>query len=216
MRGALSGFAEGAVAYDMETSREVAYHEAGHAVIGRILGLTCGSATIVPDYDDGSAGNAVTEIERSAEDWDCRGRPGRWVSLCRARIMMLMADRESEIECLGKNGNDAFGDGEDLRGIQDTISEAFSLEEFEDEAFLARMLTTMRAKTRGLVRRHRNAIAQVASALIKHGSLDERQIDSIAIASGVRLIERVAPATVSINERLARAQARAMCVKLFR
>jgi hypothetical protein len=30
--------------------RSTAYHEAGHAVIGRVLALVCGSATIKPDY----------------------------------------------------------------------------------------------------------------------------------------------------------------------
>ena len=34
-----------------------AIHEAGHAVIGRVLGLTCGHATIVADDD--SAGHQI-------------------------------------------------------------------------------------------------------------------------------------------------------------
>jgi len=28
-----------------------AFHEAGHAVIGRVLGMACGQVTIVPDHD---------------------------------------------------------------------------------------------------------------------------------------------------------------------
>jgi ATP-dependent Zn protease len=36
----------------------IAYHEAGHAVRGRVLGLDCGSATIAPDDD--AAGHAIT------------------------------------------------------------------------------------------------------------------------------------------------------------
>jgi hypothetical protein len=42
----------------MNRRKRVAYHEAGHAVIGRVLALPCGSATIVPDYDV----NTVREI----------------------------------------------------------------------------------------------------------------------------------------------------------
>src|ERR1700724_3994931 len=44
--------------------RKTAYHEAGHAVLGRILTLVCDSATIKPDHD--SAGTSLTH-----DPWDC-------------------------------------------------------------------------------------------------------------------------------------------------
>jgi ATP-dependent Zn protease len=181
-----------------DQKRATAYHEAGHAVIGRVLGMTCGGATILPDYDEGIAGHSISRDERSIADWECRGR-SRWVSMFRARIMMLMAGRESEIECFGRGETAVFGDGNDLREIYLTISEA----DVPDEAFLARL----RVKTRGLVRRHRRAITQVAAALMKHGSLDEQQIDAIVTASGVRLVERVDPQSVTFEEQDARARA---------
>ena len=34
-----------------ETLRRIATHEAGHAVIGRVLEITCWKVTIVPDED---------------------------------------------------------------------------------------------------------------------------------------------------------------------
>jgi hypothetical protein len=37
--------------------RRAAYHEAGHAVIGRVLTLDCGSASIKPDGD--SSGHSI-------------------------------------------------------------------------------------------------------------------------------------------------------------
>jgi len=43
--------------------RPTAYHEAGHAVIGRVLGMTCGGATIVPDYDACAWGNAIIDVD---------------------------------------------------------------------------------------------------------------------------------------------------------
>jgi hypothetical protein len=99
------------------TAAHTAYHEAGHAVI-RVLGLTCGSATV--EADDDSAGSSHSSVERSIADWDARGR-ARWTSMFRARIMMLMAGREAEIVCLGRcNG----GDGDDLREIDLTLGEA--------------------------------------------------------------------------------------------
>jgi ATP-dependent Zn protease len=40
-----------------ELSKRCAYHESGHVVMGRVLALACGGATIVPDGTglDGSA-----------------------------------------------------------------------------------------------------------------------------------------------------------------
>jgi hypothetical protein len=40
-------------------------HEAGHAVVGRVLGLTCGRATIVPDYTEMTWGYAPMLSDRS-------------------------------------------------------------------------------------------------------------------------------------------------------
>jgi ATP-dependent Zn protease len=176
-------------------SNSTAYHEAGHAVIGRVLGLTCGGATIVPNYEEQVAGHAITEVERSISDWDARGRM-RWVSMFRARIMMLMAGRESEIEVCGKGPDALFGDAYDLREIDQTMDEA----NVPDAAYLDRM----RAKTRALVRRHRHAIAEVAAALIKRGSLSAEQIDEIVAASGVHLPERIDPESVTFAQTYAR------------
>ena len=184
-----------------QTRRSTAYHEAGHAVIGRVLGLTCGGATIVPDYDEGSAGHAVTYVERSIENWHCRGRL-RWVSMFRARILMLAAGRESEIECLGTSDNGVFGDADDLREISITLPEVLAEGDVPEE-----VLARLRVKARGLVRRHRRAIAKVAAALMRHSTLDAQQIDAIVVASGVRLVGRIDPATVSTEEKIARAHA---------
>jgi hypothetical protein len=112
--------------------------------------------------------------------------------------MMLMAGRESEIECFGKDEDSVFGDGDDLREIDLSMPEA----EISDKS-----VARLRVKTRGLVRRHRRAIAQVTAALMKHGTLDARQIDAIVIACGARLVERVDLQTVSIEEKMARSDA---------
>ena len=41
--------------------KTTAYHEAGHAVTGRVLTLPCGYATIRPDYAQAIAGHVITE-----------------------------------------------------------------------------------------------------------------------------------------------------------
>jgi hypothetical protein len=45
--------------------RHTAYHEAGHAVIHRLLGLVCGETSIVPNYRDKSWGHAEVYIDRT-------------------------------------------------------------------------------------------------------------------------------------------------------
>ena len=54
-----------------------AHHEAGHVVIGRVLGLPCGSATIIPDED--SSGHAITHDPWKALHiwWEEQGKFGR-------------------------------------------------------------------------------------------------------------------------------------------
>jgi ATP-dependent Zn protease len=54
--------------------RRTAIHEAGHAVVGRVLGTTCGEATIVPDYDEMTAG-AIRVMMRARNIGSYRNRP---------------------------------------------------------------------------------------------------------------------------------------------
>ena len=82
---------------DTQGQVDTAYHEAGHAVMGRVLGLTCGRASIVPNQRQRTAGYSMANVERSIEDWNARGRLKRQVYMYRARIMMLQARREAEI-----------------------------------------------------------------------------------------------------------------------
>jgi hypothetical protein len=111
---------------------------------------------------------------------------------------MLMAARESEIEVFGKKADALFGDSDDLREIAMTLDEA-NIDENK--------LDRWRIKARGLVRRHCHVIAEVAAALLRHHSLDAKQIDEIVAASGVRLAERIDPASVTFEERVTRHQA---------
>jgi hypothetical protein len=142
-----------------------AHHEAGHAVIGRVMGLTCGGATIEPDYDDLTAGHSKSHVERSINDWDARGRC-RCASMFRARIMMLMAGREAEIVCLGGCGG---GDGDDLLEIDISLDETEAPE--DPEPWLSRL----RIRTRDRVVRHSEAIKAVAAALLARKTVKTRR-----------------------------------------
>jgi hypothetical protein len=178
-----------------------AVHEAGHAVIGRILGMTCGGATIVPDWETMAAGVSFAFVERSVDDWDARGR-WRPESMLRARIMMLMAGREGEIVLLGRH---CGGDADDQREIYCTLdNETYGYAYAGDHS--QRWLKRLRARTRHLVRRHRNAIERVTAALLEHNELTPEAIDALVRQDGTYVPARIDRARHSADLWFARAQ----------
>jgi ATP-dependent Zn protease len=152
--------------------RATAYHEAGHAVISRVLMLASGRASIEPDYDEGSAGHAITELQYAClDEWEKRGKVRAEAAVWHARIMVLMAGAEAEIEILGTK---ALGDGDDRLKI------AFTAEEMpRGEAFWEGLEPRLRAMTRMLVRRHRAIIERVANALRDKTTLSGEAIDKL-------------------------------------
>src|SRR5215470_3438708 len=78
-------------------------HEAGHAVIGRVLDLDCGSATIVADWENLEAGHAITlDPWVTVTRWDHHGLQRGIEAAVRGRIIMLMAGRLAEVVILGR------------------------------------------------------------------------------------------------------------------
>jgi len=144
-----------------------ATHEAGHAVIARVLTLACGGASIQPDYDDGAAGHSIIAGPLVTEGvWYRRWKLRTGDAVYRARIIAYMAGAEAEAELLGSTPG---GDGDDRYQI-DLMAEQL------DRCDLDRL----RAMTRMLVRRHRNRIERVAAALLNKRKLSGRQIDKLA------------------------------------
>jgi hypothetical protein len=82
--------------------RHTAIHEAGHAVIGRVLGLPCGRVTIESDED--SAGHAISkDCLQVVAHWEKIGCDHRCMdTVLRARILTFLAGRIAEEECLGE------------------------------------------------------------------------------------------------------------------
>jgi ATP-dependent Zn protease len=170
----------------MQRKTYTAFHEAGHAVIGRVLGLVCGSVTIVPDAV--GLGCAATKSPLATlDEWDARGRSrfnGRDLrSVYRAYIMQLMAGREAAELCCGPGGS-FIGDGDDIRQIEHLIHCTYDLDcSYFD---LPRCdpigdfnLDRLRKATRGLCIRHREKIERVARTLVKHGTLSPEAIDTL-------------------------------------
>jgi hypothetical protein len=151
--------------------KHTAYHEAGHAVIGRALTLHCGRATIKPDYDKGEAGHAITHDPYDClYEWEKRGhvRDSR-DAVYHARIMTYMAGAEAELVLLGSK---AIGDGDDRCQIE------LMAKELHDTDW-NKLESRLRAMTRMLVQRHRARIERVAKALLARTSLSAKALDKL-------------------------------------
>jgi ATP-dependent Zn protease len=147
--------------------RHTATHEAGHAVIGRVLTLLCEGATIRPDYAAGAAGHAVTEDPLACEsEWYRRCKFRSNGAVYRARIITYMAGAEAEVALLGATNG---GDGSDRHQINLMV-----------ECLDRCDLDMLRRMTRTLVCRHRRRIDRVATALLKRKTLTRKQIDKLA------------------------------------
>jgi hypothetical protein len=98
------------VSRSLKSLRQTAIHEAGHAVIARVLTLACGNATIVADHE--SAGHSITHDRYLIEsEWNRRGKVrDAGNALWYGRIIAFMAGVEAEIVMLGKTSG---GDGQD-------------------------------------------------------------------------------------------------------
>jgi hypothetical protein len=161
--------------------KRTAHHEAGHAVIARVLGLLGGAATIAANHMFQSHGGSESYLAETIEHWHrpiseagnnklvLRSLPCAY----RTRVMMSMAGREAELECLGTSrGNDRL-DRDDSDELMPKIYPGAGLAEW------FRRRDRLRRMTRALVRRHRDKIVRVACALLRHRTLSGRAIDAL-------------------------------------
>jgi ATP-dependent Zn protease len=147
-----------------------AIHEAGHAVLGRVLTLVCDSATIKPDHD--SAGHSLTHDPWACiYEWEKRGKVREPDAVWHARIIGFMAGAEAEAELLGAVPR---GDSDDRYQI-----ELMAEQLYRDKISWEKLEPRLRAMTRMLVRRHRVLIARVADALIDRTTLSAEELDKL-------------------------------------
>jgi ATP-dependent Zn protease len=153
--------------------RHTAIHEAGHAVVGRVLTLLCGGTTVVPNYKDGTAGNTIIAgPDECVHEWRKRGKVREIENaVFYGRIMAYMAGVEAEEILLRLTKG---GDADDRRQI-----ELMAKELDHDPAERARWEVRLRRQTRRLIRRHGDKIERVADALLAKGKLSAKQIDNL-------------------------------------
>jgi hypothetical protein len=169
----------------LDWKRDISYHEAGHAVIGRALGLVCGFATILPTrvppwpYTNGFA--QIEDPYTTASEWtypdDVDPTLHRRIlrAAFRGRIIACMAGAEAEDEFVGL-AYDYEGDSYD----RETIEALAAAPEAElSNGLWFRYEPRMRRQTRRLVRNHAYSIETVARYLLERKTLGGAEIDRI-------------------------------------
>lgn len=159
--------------------KRAAYHEAGHAVIARVLTLASGYATIKPNYREGEAGHHITfDPYKCEHEWGKRGEVRHSVgAVWHARIITYMAGAEAEHELLRSK---AIGDGDDRRQIEFmACSAGFRADDDCQTAHWLKLEPRLRTMTRMLVRRHRARIERVAKALLAIERLSRTALDKL-------------------------------------
>lgn len=153
-----------------------AIHEAGHAVVGRVLGLDMGQASVAADGD--SAGHCIVgdpwaTLDRWWREWRAHRE---FRSVIRARAVMLMAGAEAELAILGRlqDVDGESGDGEDRRQA-DLVME----HDPGDAAGRPARLASLRRAARRLVCHHRVAIEAVAAELRDLGTVPGADLDAM-------------------------------------
>jgi hypothetical protein len=183
-RKAVKWYARLGARVDRPTRLEgTAFHEAGHVVIARVLGLLGGAATIVANHRFQSYGGSESYLAETIEHWHRPISEGGNKKLVlrspqcayRAKVMMSMAGREAELECLGRANSSDTPDRDDIDELMFKIYPGASV----DVAEWCRRRDRLRRMTRTLVRRHRNKIERVAHALLQYRTLSGRAIDAL-------------------------------------
>jgi phage baseplate assembly protein W len=175
---------------------ETAYHEAGHAVIGRVLTLMCGEATIKPDYRSRAAGFSICQDPYAClYEWEKRGKVRDIEAVWHARIIWSMAGAEAQRELLGDPN--PRGDDDDRRQIGLMMEEVVDP---DNEKAWEKTEARLRAMTRMLVRRHRARIERVAKALLAKTTLSAEELDKL-VGRSVNDVKVNAPFLLEMHRR---------------
>jgi hypothetical protein len=176
--------------------RHTAYHEASHAVIGRVLTLFCEGATIKPDYVAREAGHAICHDPSAClHQWDIRGKVRNNAdAVWHARIITYMAGVESEMALLGSTND---GDGDDRHQIEMMAEKLVNCKDWN------KLEPRLRAMTRMLVQRHQALIERVANTLLRKTTLSGVQLDKL-IGRSVDDVKVNAPWLLEIHRQASR------------
>jgi ATP-dependent Zn protease len=156
-----------------------AYHEAGHAVIGRILGLACGGATIDPA--EGRFGYAV--IENPLHSWT-RGA-GTRKALAHNFCIALYAGGEAERTLMSSQN---IGDSVDCERVRSCLKMVgVRSARFVGDDVWERHEEKLRSKAARFVLNYRDLIEAVAQSLLNSKTLTAEEIDALVTKRRINL-----------------------------
>jgi ATP-dependent Zn protease len=152
-------------------------HEAGHAVIGRVLILKCGPVTVKPDFDEGSAGTAiiVADPDETAMWWLDNDLRPNWNSKTAPRhaaAIATMAGNAAEQVIFGYEEVEFEGSQDEYQCI-DLLAGLYGPNEMQ------RYVDRLFRFAVQLAQRHRDKIEAVAGALAERDTLAGDEIDAI-------------------------------------
>jgi Peptidase family M41 len=137
-----------------QTEARTAIHEAGHAIIGNVLGLTVVRATIEPE----GASDGIVQYQPKISDSQL--------------LLCTVAGREAEMVHFGDAGN---GDGGDIRNAR-----RIALRMTDGDSVMAeKIIARNRAIARRLLRRERGPLARVAELLVERRTLVWPESDEV-------------------------------------
>ena len=176
--------AGGRKTYDEQTVRKIAYHEAGHAVVARVLGFRLAYTTIV------ARGNCGGYMQYAEEDKLDLSRDE-----CLNRICVAMAGRAAEV-CFYKGSGITTGAGEDIRSATDMAVRMICIYGMEED-MLCRMEPVKAVENAAVYKRVQDILSReygraihilrekadrveiVANALLKREGLTENELSDI-------------------------------------
>ena len=168
-----------------QTKRSTAYHEAGHAVIARVLTMSAGRATIRPNYRDREAGHAILhDVYLTMSEWEKRGKVREPDAAWHGRIIAVMAGAETEAVLLGRK---SLGDDDDRYWIERMVEE------------LRYSRPWQRLEPRLWAMTHRALIERTARALLKNTSLSAKQLGKL-IGRSVADVKVNAPLLLAMSQ----------------
>ncbi|MCW5704896.1 MAG: ribbon-helix-helix protein, CopG family [Bradyrhizobium sp.] len=164
-----------------------AYHEAGHAVVARVLGIPVTIATITKE------GSSLGHVVIGESVWDlhrrlcgagtvAKDRAVHEATAWRVHIMVMMAGRAAETTLLGFHHDDK-GNRQDKHHIK-RLAKVLPARSHDE------ILEELEIKTETIVKAMPNSIRRVAEALKRSKSLNQSRIDRIIAAAGESWTQR--------------------------
>jgi hypothetical protein len=160
-----------------------AWHEAGHAVISQVLGIRVRWVSIIPDMEQGLNGvtssEGVLELLHQWEDWRAGSAMGCSPNI--AHAMISMAGYTAQRLRPRRKGQRSPRNQQGYRASRDMLNAWRALKGVRSHTpfDLLRRHDRLLQATKVLVRRHRQAIARVATALLRLDELDWLELEAL-------------------------------------